>query len=71
MRQWTGDEIRQLREANGLTQPELGEILGVDKDTVSRWGLRKLSPNESRRILLNILSENPAILADSIMVIRG
>lgn len=33
----TAEEIRRMRTAAGLTQTQLGEILGVAKNTVSRW----------------------------------
>lgn len=33
----TPAELRAAREALGLTQPELGERLGVHWTTVSRW----------------------------------
>jgi len=32
-----GDELKQWREARGLTQTELSEMLGVQFNTVSRW----------------------------------
>ena len=38
--------ITSLREALGLTQKELGEQLGVDKMTVSRWERGALKPSD-------------------------
>lgn len=32
-----GDRIRQLRVAQGLTQPQLAERVGVTKSAVSQW----------------------------------
>jgi transcriptional regulator with XRE-family HTH domain len=32
-----GDRIKRLREAQGLTQQELGERCGVSKSAVSQW----------------------------------
>jgi DNA-binding XRE family transcriptional regulator len=32
-----GDRIRQLREARGLTQQQLGALVGVTKSAVSQW----------------------------------
>lgn len=32
-----GDRIRQLREARGLTQLQLGTLVGVTKSAVSQW----------------------------------
>lgn len=39
--------ITTLREALGATQQELGEMLGVDKMTVSRWERGTLRPSET------------------------
>lgn len=36
-RRQVGARIRQLREAKGLTQDQLGDIVGVREKTVSRW----------------------------------
>lgn len=32
-----GDRIKLLREAQGLTQQQLGELCGVSKSAVSQW----------------------------------
>lgn len=32
-----GEAIRQARQGKGLTQPELGRLLGVRTETVWRW----------------------------------
>jgi transcriptional regulator with XRE-family HTH domain len=32
-----GDQLKQWREARGLTQTELSELLGVHLNSVSRW----------------------------------
>lgn len=37
-----GTRIRELRKQNGLTQSQLGKLVGVDGNTVSRWELGKL-----------------------------
>ncbi len=39
--------LRTLREALGLTQVEMGERVGVDSMTVSRWERGALRPGES------------------------
>jgi len=38
--------ITTLREALGLTQKELGERIGVDKMSVSRWERGRLRPSD-------------------------
>ncbi len=36
--------LKQLRRAAGLTQPALARLLGVTRDTVSRWETGVYSP---------------------------
>ena len=43
----TGEMIRELREKQGITQAELGEILGVSNKTVSKWENGKGLPDIS------------------------
>ena len=43
----TGAAIRQLREALGMTQAELGERIGVSGKTVSKWETAKGLPDIS------------------------
>jgi transcriptional regulator with XRE-family HTH domain len=44
-----GDELRQRREALGMTQEQLAQALGVNTMTVSRWerGVRSVPPHLS------------------------
>lgn len=43
---WTlGDRLRKAREYAGLTQKELGETLGVARDSVRRWEGDKSVPH--------------------------
>lgn len=46
----TPAELKRLRARLGLTQAQLAERLGVDRNTVTRWemGLRKISEPVSR-----------------------
>ena len=37
-----GNRIRELRKKKGLTQAQLGEMVGSDGNTISRWELNKL-----------------------------
>ena len=43
----TGNTVRQLREARGMTQAELGESIGVSSKTVSKWETGKGLPDIS------------------------
>src|SRR5439155_23665760 len=50
----TGDELRRLREAAGLTQAELAERLGTTVTSVSRWetGQRRIAEPIARFVRL-------------------
>ena len=39
-----GDKIATVRKAEGLTQEELAELVGVSAEDVSMWESNKLSP---------------------------
>ena len=39
-----GERIRKLRKKNGLSQAELGETVGVESNTISRWERNDLIP---------------------------
>jgi len=39
------ENIRQLRQSKGLTQKQLGALIGVDKRTVSAWENKVCEPN--------------------------
>lgn len=37
--------IREFRQAVGMTQQQLGEILAVPQSTIARWETGRISPN--------------------------
>ena len=43
----TGDTIRELREKNGFTQKQLGDLLAVSDKTVSKWETGKGLPDST------------------------
>jgi putative zinc finger/helix-turn-helix YgiT family protein len=51
-------EIRFLRKSIGLTATKLGEIMGVDNATISRWENDKQRINEARDRLLRLIFLN-------------
>lgn len=56
------DLIRQRRKRKGLSQFELGEKLGVARNTISRWenaDPRSKPEEDSRRRLAKILGGSP------------
>jgi transcriptional regulator with XRE-family HTH domain len=57
----TGAELRQMREAAGLSQEELGRRLGIAPNTIARWERGELTmrhPGLLRLALLR-LQEHP------------
>ncbi len=51
MRQW-GATIRALRRSRGLTQRDLGELLGVGAPTICRWELGRMAPRNHHKLVL-------------------
>jgi len=47
-------EFRAIREKMGLTQDELGKLMGTNQNTISRWeiGMRSISETVARFVLL-------------------
>jgi len=40
-----GDKILSLRKKQGITQEELAEVVGVSRQTISKWELDETSPD--------------------------
>jgi len=61
-----GNRIKQAREENGLTQEELGKILGLNKSTVQRYETAKIKKIKLPVIeaMAQILNVNPEWLSD-------
>ena len=55
----TPAEIRQLREAKGLTREQMAEKIGVQPSTVYGWEMpsQKRRPSPSHVILLRLLED--------------
>ena len=45
MQNITGQRIKELRQAENLTQKQLGEKLNVSQDTISLWEIGKSLPS--------------------------
>lgn len=57
----TGSDLREWRRAEGLTQAELGAMIGLDKYAITTMetGRRNISPAEQRLLRLLIRGEMP------------
>ena len=61
-----GDKIKSLRKEMGLTQTELGEKLGVQKNAVSKWETGRVDdiPGSKIRAMAALFGVSPAYLID-------
>lgn len=50
-----GENLKRIRKSRGLTQAELGELIGVAHASVSRW--EKLKPSASRNAIARYESD--------------
>jgi DNA-binding transcriptional regulator YiaG len=53
----TGREVRAIRQRLGLTQRELAQTVGVERNSVTRWELGLMGIKESAARLLRILAK--------------
>lgn len=61
-----GDKIKFLRKSKGLTQTELGEIVGVKKNAVSKWECGRVEdiPTSTIKALATLFEVKPSYLID-------
>ena len=52
----TPDDIIRLREKRGWSQQALGDFVGVDQGTVSKWESGKVKPSRPAQKLLERLA---------------
>lgn len=53
----TGEKLALLRKKKGITQEQLSEIVGVSRQSVSRWEMDATFPETDKLILLSKLFE--------------
>lgn len=65
-----GTKIQQLRKANGLSQEQLAEKLGVSRQSISKWELNETLPELDKILMLSDLFSvsTDALLKDSVPV---
>lgn len=61
-----GEKIKTLRKELGLTQTELGEKLGVQKNAVSKWETGRVDdiPGSKVRAMAALFGVSPSYLID-------
>lgn len=53
------EEIRIIREKYRLTQAEFEQLLGVGRNTITRWEGGQVVPNASAEALLRLIDKDP------------
>lgn len=59
-----GENIHILRKKKGISQEQLGEQIGVTRQTISNWELNETSPNTEQ---LKLLSKSFNISIDDLL----
>lgn len=59
-----GENIYNLRKKTGISQEQLGEKIGVTRQTISNWELNETSPNTEQ---LKLLSKSFNISIDDLL----
>lgn len=58
-----GDRIKDLRTTHGMTQEELGKLIGVGKSTINKYELGKIAiPSAKIESLAKVLKVSPGYL---------
>lgn len=52
-------DVRNVREAFGLTQLEFAARFGLDPDAVQNWEQGRTKPDRNARVLLRVIETNP------------
>lgn len=62
----TGEKIKKLRTDRGLTQEELGKLVGVQKSAINKWekGLVTNIKRDTLKALAGVFGVSPADLLD-------
>lgn len=64
VKEYSGKEIKEIREKNNFTQSYLGEILGVSIKTVQAWECETNKPSGAVKRILQIIEKNPKTLEE-------
>jgi DNA-binding transcriptional regulator YiaG len=55
--EWSGDQIKALRQHMGLTQREMADELEVRQQTISEWETEMHRPHRSTQKVLTVIAE--------------
>ena len=57
-------DVRQVREAQGLTQLEFAALYGLELDTLQNWEQGRNTPDRPIRVLLKVIEQSPQAVLD-------
>lgn len=59
-------DVKKIRAALGLSQPEFAQMIGVSLSTLRNWEQGRRSPEGPARTLLLVAARNPKAVADAL-----
>lgn len=62
--EWSGAQIRALRQHMGLTQREMADELEVRQQTISEWETEMHRPHRSTQKILSVIAERAGFSYD-------
>jgi putative transcriptional regulator len=70
LREYTGEDIRRIREAHKYTQSYFGELLGVSMKSVQAWEYNHSKPNGAARRIISIVEKGERFLQEAEIISR-
>ena len=61
-REFTADEIREIRDRLKMSQGIFAEVIGVSKKTVESWEYGRVKPSGTAARILTIADKDPEVL---------
>jgi len=65
LKEYTGEDIRRIREAHNYTQSYFGALLGVSLKCVQSWEYNLSKPNGSARRVISLIEKGEEFLKEA------
>ena len=62
LKEYSGEDIKRIRESNNYTQSYLGALLGVSLKCIQSWEYNQSKPNGSARRILSLIEKGEDFL---------
>ena len=69
LKEYSGEDIRRIRESNNYTQSYLGALLGVSIKCIRSWEYNQSKPNGSARRILSLIEKGEEFLVSAEIII--